>query len=403
MNTSTATNDRFYTDLPAFDDFDRVADPTAFSSVPGDWIVVVADIRGSTQAIADGRYKDVNMVGAACITAATNAVDPSIGAIAYVFGGDGATLLVPESLIASVREALIGAAVLARRDFGFELRIGAVPVSDLRADGLDVTVGKLRLSPGNELAMLGGGGIAEADRRIKAEPEPQVATDARYRIPISEEAGEPDMTGLSCRWEPLKAQRGVMLCLMVLALPDAAQDRRAVYDRLLRDVETILDGDLQSASPVTPQTLRYKWIPKGLRMEARLTRGRRPTWVRFASLVLETLIQFVLEKTNQSFGGYDAPAYREELRGNSDYRRFDDVLRLILDCTQAQADRIIELLKEKRSAGEIAYGLHQADHALMTCLVFNLSEGEHVHFVDGGLGGFTAASRGFKQQLKEQG
>lgn len=397
MFQAASKNDHFYNELPTFDEFDRVADPAAFSSVPGDWHVVVADIRGSTGAIAEGRYKDVNMVGAACITAATNAIDPAEGDIAYVFGGDGATLLLPECHLPKIRAALIGAAQLARRDFGFELRIGSVPVADLRADGFDVTVGKLSLSPGNELAMLGGGGIAEADQRIKADPE----TGGRYRIPLGEGTEEPDMSGLSCRWEPLKARRGVMLCLMALALPETPDARRQVYDTVLQGVEGILGGDLQSASPVTPQTLRFKWIPKGLRMEARLTRGGQATWQRYAKLILESLIQYVLEKVNGAFGGYDAPAYREELQANSDYRRFDDVLRLILDCTQEQADEIVDLLKTRRAAGDIAYGVHMADHALMTCLVFNLSQGEHVHFVDGGLGGFTAASKGFKEQLRE--
>jgi hypothetical protein len=398
MRTDAAATDRFYAELSAFDEFDRVTDPAAFSRVPGDWHVVVADIKGSTLAIAEGRYKEVNMVGAACITAVTNVALGHDGVeIPYVFGGDGATLLVPGSMIAEVRRALLGAAVLARREFGFELRIGSVPVSDIRSTGLDVTVGKLRLSPGNELAQLGGGGIAEADHLIKAEPE----TGGRYRLALDPDAPEPDMSGLSCRWEPLRAERGVILCMMARALDEDETVRRRTYDGVLADVATALGGDIRAASPVTPRTMRFKWIPKGLRMEAKITKGRGGFLRRYLFLLYESLIQFFLEKFDKSAGGYDAPVYRAELRANSDFRRFDDVLRLVLDCTQTQADAIAEALYARRAAGEIAFGLHSADHALMTCLVFNLEAGEHVHFIDGGLGGFTEAAVGFKKQMRD--
>jgi len=65
---------------------------------------VIADITGSTSAIREGRYKDVNMMGAACIMAVINALPQS--SFPYVFGGDGATLAVPESALALVRREL---------------------------------------------------------------------------------------------------------------------------------------------------------------------------------------------------------------------------------------------------------------------------------------------------------
>ena len=86
-------NSRFYSDLPDFDEFFEVANPARYQPLPGDWQVVIADIRGSTQAIEEGRYKDVNMIGAACITSVLNVTEPH--QVPYVFGGDGATLAVP--------------------------------------------------------------------------------------------------------------------------------------------------------------------------------------------------------------------------------------------------------------------------------------------------------------------
>ena len=62
----------FYANLTAFDDFTSVAEVENYTPAPDDWFVVIADIQGSTPAIEAGRYKDVNMIGAACINAVLN-------------------------------------------------------------------------------------------------------------------------------------------------------------------------------------------------------------------------------------------------------------------------------------------------------------------------------------------
>ena len=72
MSSLTAT-DGFYENLPLFRDFTAVMDPALFSPLPGDWVVGVADVVQSTKAIAENRYKAVNMAGAAVIVAVTNA------------------------------------------------------------------------------------------------------------------------------------------------------------------------------------------------------------------------------------------------------------------------------------------------------------------------------------------
>ena len=113
-------------------------------------------------------------------------------------------------------------------------------------------------------------------------------------------------------------------------------------------------------------------------------------------LYLSSLIQFFLDRFDLSAGGYRGKQYRVELRNNTDYRRFDDTLRLLLDCSAAQADAIDAMLAQRARQGELKYGLHRSDSALMTCLVFNLDKGEHLHFVDGSDGGFTSAAKNMK-------
>ena len=73
---------------------------------------------------------------------------------------------------------------------------------------------------------------------------------------------------------------------------------------------------------------------------------------------------------------------------------------MLLDCTEEQIVRIERYLEGLRAQGRIAYGLHRADRALMTCLVFSLEESRHVHFVDGAEGGYALAALQLKAQLR---
>ena len=59
----------FFADLPPFTSFRGVADAERYRAVPATWWVVVTDIVESTAAIAGGRYRDVNTVGAMGIAA----------------------------------------------------------------------------------------------------------------------------------------------------------------------------------------------------------------------------------------------------------------------------------------------------------------------------------------------
>ena len=51
------------------------------------------------------------------------------------------------------------------------------------------------------------------------------------------------------------------------------------------------------------------------------------------TLYVESLFQWALNTFNWRAGAYDGKAYQGELRENSDYRRFDDTLRMVLDCS----------------------------------------------------------------------
>ena len=108
----------FFEAQPEIDRFEQCIALENYCHAPQDWWVATADVKGSTKAIEAGSYKGVNAAGAACITAIINAVGQRD--IPFVFGGDGATALVPPAAKDRVLKALAGVRKMAIEAFDLE-------------------------------------------------------------------------------------------------------------------------------------------------------------------------------------------------------------------------------------------------------------------------------------------
>ena len=380
----------FYSSLTAFSDFAEFSNFEAYAAVPDDWVVLAGDIQGSTRAIAEGRYKAVNMVGAAVITSVLNVCKGR--EVPFVFGGDGGAVVVPRALAEQAKDALARLQAHSQHTFGLSLRAAVVPVSRIRAEGHDLRVRRLALNGANYLAMFSGGGINHVDTILKlgADEDPDV-----LRADLDLEP--PDLEGLSCRWEPLAAAHGRMIALMVK--PVGTEPEGAVYTDVVEQLRAILDGNIRVHAPASDRTLRLRWPPRGLGIEIRalsLGWGKVKAW---AWAWMTSVFQKWAHWRGTQIGSYDAPRYMEELKAQTDFRKFDDCLRTVLDCTPAQVAEIETWLDSEFAKGRLVWGLHADQTALMTCLVFSIEQGEHIHFVDAAGGGFAKAAEGFKERL----
>jgi len=126
VNTSSPS---FYVDLPVLNDFLDIAQPRLYAPLPDDWHVVVTDVRNSTVAINNGMYKEVNLMGASTIMAMLNLTGSF--SLPFVFGGDGATVCLHESLLSRARGALLATKRMAEEVYRLDLRTGIVPVTEI--------------------------------------------------------------------------------------------------------------------------------------------------------------------------------------------------------------------------------------------------------------------------------
>jgi hypothetical protein len=95
-------------------------------------------------------------------------------------------------------------------------------------------------------------------------------------------------------------------------------------------------------------------------------------------------------------GSFVPDLYLKQVVENSDFRKYDDGLRMILDCTEELEKLLAERLSDAAAKRIVHYGLHRQDAAMMTCFTRQATRSDHVHFIDGARGGYASAATALK-------
>jgi hypothetical protein len=378
----TATG--FFAGLPRLANPDDTFDESNYRRAPDDWAVAVTDIVGSTAAIAEGNHKTVNFVAAMAIAALKNLCAPE--PIPFLFGGDGAVVMVPPRHVDAARRELARVRGLAAREFGIRLRVGLAAVAELRRHGGEVLVGRYEPSPGNSFGVFLGGGVTQLERAVRGDGAPALIAAAMVNESLDDEAPT-DLTGLSCSWDELRSHHGRMVTLIV----HGASHLREVYTNVMR-----LAGQRGDPRPARRDTLRARWPPKGLMIEARARRRGGLLAVSVLRVLAETLFARIVLARGRPIGDFDPDRYLSEITSNTDFCRYDDTLCFVVDCPLESVDAIRNYVDDYVGSRGARCGIDIADTALMTCLVSSAAAGLHVHFVDGGGGGYTNAAKRMK-------
>ncbi len=371
----------FFESIASFKNFNDITTNVFFHTLPEDWAIFITDVKGSTQAISEGKYKDVNTIGAASIVVTRKAMGRSD--FPFVFGGDGATLLIPPSKILSVTQELCALKRLALKNFNLDLRVGMVKVKDLYAKNKKIEVAKYELTPGRSVAILRGEGINLAEEWIKQSREQYEVTDDS---PL-----ESDLTGLTCRWQPIPNKRGRILSLIVYSRKDDA-----VYKEILKRMQMIFPEGIEALNPAISDLGSYKSIWQCMKDESRYHASVFS--ITFIRRFLEIIPAVILFK-------YKIPIpfirrYVKSMQTHSDFRKFDNMLRMVIDCTIEQTIKVKELFSQMFDQQEIFYGTFESENSLMTCFVDGLNQGQHIHFMDAENGGYAMAAIELKKQMK---
>jgi hypothetical protein len=377
-----ADDDRFYQALVPFNSFDDVMRRDRYRPLPDDWIIAVTDVSHSTEAIEQGRYREVNTVGAAVLAAVSNAL-PDLQ-FPFTFGGDGASFATPGAYSSIIKDTLAKTAAWAEDALGLTLRIAVVPIADIRAQHLDVLVARFAPSSNVTYAMFAGGGLAWAERNLK---------QGSYTLPRAPMGVTADLTGLSCQFAPIRTKHGVILSLIVVPRDDPIS-----FVELIQEILRTLRSDDPGLHPLPAEGPLPAWTGDHLD-NAIKTGSRKKPFAAWAATCLRAILARVSTVLGIPIGGFHEVRFRRELVENTDFRKFDDGLRMTVDCSSELADVIDARLEEAQRRGACFFGTHRQLAANLTCFVPSPTQANHVHFVDGASGGYAFAAVNLKRNI----
>jgi hypothetical protein len=150
--------------------------------------------------------------------------------------------------------------------------------------------------------------------------------------------------------------------------------------------------------PVPAEGPPVRWSAQGFDIEARASRRRERLVWRRLKLGFIVGASWLILKSGVRVGAFDPAHYLRQTTQNTDFRKFDDGLRMTLDCSEATADSVERRLAELRDRGLLGFGAFRQKQALVTCIVPDPMHNDHMHFVDGAEGGYALAARMLKEQ-----
>ena len=387
MNREISNSNHFYAELPRqqIPVSQLVAERSLFVPVPKDWHVVVTDIKGSTKAVKSGLQQEVNLVATGSIIAALN-IGRSHGiSLPFFFGGDGATLLVPNTILDLTMMALQEHSRNTLKNYRLDLRVGQVPVAEVYRHGDEILLAKGSLGQRFTIPVVLGNGLKTAERLIKDDPNTLTQAD--------QEDSLLNLEGMECRWDLIKPpdDKKEIVCLLVEVID---QEKHAeVFQKVLKKVDDIY-GPQEQRNPITIPKLKLKATPGRIAREMLVKYGRF-RWFYLLKHFFLTYFGFVY------FWFYDSgKQYLHSLVELSDVLVLDGRINTVITGTANQREELTRELNRIEAAGEIIFGLHVSQESVMSCYVRN-REDQHIHFVDGSKGGYTQAAGILKKKLRQ--
>ncbi|MCF0069285.1 DUF3095 domain-containing protein [Dyadobacter sp. CY261] len=382
---SLAPNEQFYSRLPAnhISLGELLTEEHLFYNVPESWHVVITDIRNSTNAVKGGLHQTVNLIATGSIVSILNIAFKSGVVVPFFFGGDGATFIVPPTIIDAAMVALAVFRKNTKESFGLDLRIGKVAVSEVYDQGYELKLSKLKLSGIFTIPVVLGDGLHYAEKVIKNE---------HYHFDYEPKPEDVlDFSGMQCRWDKIGPPENNQEVVTLLVCVPAGKKQSALFARVIEQIDAIY-GPYVRRQPISVPRLIWKTTFKKMEMEMQVKKGRTSILGMAASWIA-WFSGYVYFRTSQG------RSYLNSMVEMSDTLVIDGKINTVITGTPRQREQLQQALDELEAAAQILYGLHVSNESVMSCYVRDLKEG-HIHFVDGAEGGYTQAAGMLKRKLR---
>lgn len=384
--------EHFYQDIKPFKHFSDFTELKRYKPLPSDWFVVITDIEGSTAAIENGKYKEINSVSTASMVAVINVFEPL--ELPYVFGGDGATLCIPPSKLEAVKGALAASRELASKSFGFNLRVGLVEVATIEKNNHKVLVAKYQPNKHFKQAMFQGEGLSFAEKLVKDKE------DNNPYLLKKDVMSEGNFDGFECRWNEISGSHEETIALMVKSLDETVKEQSKMYLNILKKIDDIYGGEV-SFHPLREKDMSLTLSLKKLRIETKIRNTLKSKFEQLRYLSKLVFLAFAgkyLMSKGVKNEQVDWGQYKQNSIANTDFRKFDEILRMVIGGSIEQRQALIHYLTQLNEDKKIVFGVHDAPSSIVTCMIKDYDK-NHTHFLDVSNGGYAMAAKQMKKQI----
>lgn len=380
------SSNNFYRNLKEITDFSTIMEDSNYSLIPNDWYVLVSDIKDSTKSIEQGMYKQVNFIAALTIIGILNINKDED--FPYIFGGDGASLIIPPTLLDKSKKVLLEASKKAKEAFDLDLRVAAISVKEIQEKGSFIELTKFKIAQGNTQAIVRGNGLELAEELLKNEYD-KYKIDKDYTCDYIA-----NFDGIECRWEDIKTPKDETISILIKSINP--ENDNEIYTNCIKKIEEIA-GIHSDRNPIKSQNqLNLSFNPKVLYAEASIfSQNIISKFFTILRLIFENFLGLILMK--YSIGKWGE--YKNIILKTTDTEKFDDMIRMVISTDKNQSLELEKYLEKEYQNRNLVYGIHKSDSALMTCLIFQ-RHGKHIHFVDSSKGGYALAAKELKKRLK---
>jgi len=381
------TEDHFYSNLPIHKMplHQLLVKNQLFKEVVASWSVIITDIKRSTAAVNSGLHENVNLIATGSIVAVLNIAYKANISVPFFFGGDGATFIVPPSIVDDVMKSLLKYKDNTLQNFNLELRAGIVPVKQIYKQGHSLNICRFSSAGTFSIPVILGDGLAYAEQIIKGDDYLLAGHD-----PASDEI---DLSGMQCRWDKIAPPENSDEVVTLIVLASEIEKQAVVFSKVIHHLDQIY-GSPEKRQPISVSKLIFKTSFNSLGKEMKHRLGK----IKFFELIKSWCINiygYIYFRTEQG------KKYLKQLVEMSDTLVIDGRINTVITGTEKQRLALQKALDKLETDNEIVYALYVSGESIMSCYVRDL-EDDHIHFVDGSEGGYTQSAGILKQKIRSK-
>ncbi|PQJ32425.1 hypothetical protein BST92_11025 [Nonlabens arenilitoris] len=351
-------------------------DPSLFENVPDNWNIIVTDVQNSTAAVGAGNHQLVNLAATGSIVACLNIARDHQVMIPFFFGGDGATIIVPDLILKECLHALILHQENCQSNFDFFLRVDSCKVGDMYKNGATLKITKVKLNDLHIIPVVLGDALQMAEDEVKSRSRKMTLFDIPYNL---------NLKGMECKWDKIAPPVDDNEILTLIIKAETTNLQSSIYSEVLSKMETIY-GDVKKRHPITSEKLIMINSLDQLKSEV-LMKFSELKWKEVLTSALRSIMARWYLKNNKK--GRD---YLRELPELTESLMVDGTINTVISGTKKQRELLLFELQSMQDKGLLRYGFYVSKTSILSCYVTAIDD-YHVHFLDGDQGGYTQASK----------